>query len=717
MAKLTQPHEKNSEIAVHPDVQRASAAAPEKEEVAAAANPQETEAVREKLKEFKFKRGYSPHAVDNRAGWAVSEHDAWLEKTHWTDTPVGRAGIEFVARITLGGMFYAWMQGSKQMDRMASYDPATHPDKVAKKQAKSLEKIAYFIDSTLGRGIGYLAKLRYGDATREVNGESYSKAKMVTRFRNTRVLQEKGVTLPGRSLGAEMTSVTADFAAMSAGTAIARELMLNTLNPRERKSWLDEKGNFNPLHIGKKLLAKAWEIVSYNAGEDAVVALPYVFFLRACRNTLDKVFPGFRYGSDSGVDAGGSIVVGDSGSVKSELQLAGAIDLQARFTFYNVLTQIYRDAYNGVAHKFSAWSKDNFAIKTPEWIKNPETIPSRIANSIGGTARYLAISSIRSVLQMTPSVPFFSLFRVPGSKPNGFAVHAEYGAIEGSNDGGQTWEKIRRNGKGTYTEYRWSNHELAKAHAQDNSKINLTPANPFQADNYEIFGMSKKGRPLQGDPLSRITDMIGSNLHQFAGLPIWHSAQKWFWDLTGNSKNSEKLSKNAMLAGVPYASYFAAKVYFRSYVHEMMNLAIGRMIDGVLHWNRTDFIEGINEIQRCMLGLPFRQTSRKAELIMNHKMHPEDRSPMPERWTREDHKEYLAKIAAGNEPDPYDLMEQLSLQRAAFYQDRSRIYHEAQRVKSTNTKEEILNKPKAANWEESAAERKAQIEDFVGVGA
>ena len=80
------------------------------------------------------------------------------------------------------------------------------------------------------------------------------------------------------------------------------------------------------------------------------------------------------------------------------------------------------------------------------------------------------------------------------------------------------------------------------------------------------------------------------------------------------------------------------------------------------------------------------ETSRKAELILNHREHPTDKSPIPERWSPELHKEYLKKTELGIEPDPYELMEQLSKQRADFYADRSAVYHEAQKKKEATQK-------------------------------
>lgn len=665
-----------------------------------------------KQDEFKYKRGYAPRAVENRATWSVAEFDTWLEKKHWTDTATGRAAIEFISRITLGGMFFAWMSGSDSMKRMAQYDPSTHQKKVADGSAKWLEKAAYFSDQTVGKILHKGLSAYHGGDTR--------KADLALRFRNTRP-EMPGVNLPGRSLGAELTMVTGDFAAMSVGSGIARELLLNTLNPRERKTWLNEDGKFDPLHVVKRLAGKAWDILTYNAGEDVAVALPYVFFLRGCRNFIDKnLAPGFRYGSDSGIDAGGSLVVGDHGNVKKELQRAGAIDLQARFVTYNVFTQIYRDAYGAVGNALVKWKNNGFKLQVPELLKNPENIPEAVIDRTKGTIRYLAISSIRSILQMMPSVPFFSFFRVPNSKPFGFAVHPDHGVVEGliqrAGDAEPKWHRLRR-GDADLTadmKLRFSNVPESETFPVAGNKY--FTKNPFftndGTEKYHHFHGADQGKGLYHSAMSRFTDKIGRTTDAFASSPLWEKGQRWFWKLTGNGDRSAELSRNAMLAGVPYASYFSAKVYFReSYVNDQMNLSIGRMLDGIVKWNRDDFTEGLNEIQRTMLGLPFRQTSRKAELIMNHVAHPFDKSPMPERWTKENHLEYAEKVNKGAQPDPYELMEQLSTQRANFYKERSRVYHEARKKN-----EDILQKPKNSSWEQGVAEKEAQMDTFVVTG-
>lgn len=612
----------------------------------------------EEAAKFKHNRKYSPHAGQSIENIGDIPNDAWVKKRHWSDTPTGRAGIEFIARITLGGMFFALMGQSKTAAALNTYDPSTH---TANPNKTILEKIAYGIDQTIGKVMHQGFKTYYG-------GDA-AKADAAIRFRQTR---NTATGQTGRSLGAEMTVVTADFAAMSAGTAIAREALLTAFNPNERSAWLKD-GHFSLSHFGKRLLSKAWEIISYNAGEDAAVALPYVFFLRGCRNFIDKrIAPGFRYGSDH-VDNGGSIVVDGEGYARGELQVAGALDLQARFTVYNVFTQIYRDWYNDTAKSLKKWRENGFELKAPEWVKDPTSIPERMVDYVKGTSRYLAISSIRSILQMTPSVPFFSIIRAPQSKPQGLAVHPEFGMLLDPN--GTPLRRDQRAGTAANDFYKvGSNAKISWSNLSESDRIARglkEPNNPF-ADlphsKYDIHGFAGPGRPLFYSGVSNATDKLGTTIHDLSRQPIWQKGQQWFWNLTGNGANGAELSRQAALAGMPYASYFAAKVFFREqYVNEQMNIAIGRALDGVLSFNMRETAEGLSEIQRTMMGLPFKDPERQAELIENHRYHPSDKSPIPDNWDAKDHKQYLEAAAKGEKPSSIALTSKIIQKRADDY--------------------------------------------------
>jgi hypothetical protein len=638
----------------------------------------------QKQEQAEHNRTYAPHAEQESQNWAVAERDFWQKPDkHWTDTPLGRAGIEFASRITLGGMFFALMGASDSAKKLQDYDPKSYQQHRAEGGKNTwLEHIAYGIDRTIGVAMKRTLTACYGG-----DDAAIAKADAALRFRETR--KHNKLNVPGRSLGAEMTIVTADFAAMSVGSGIMRQVFMGALNPSERKAWLKD-GSFDLGHTVKRLASKAWEILSYNAGEDMAVAAFYVPLMRSIRNLIDKVSPGFKYGSDR-VDNGASIVVDDKGNIQSHQQIAGMADLQIRFTVYNVLTQLYRDGYNGVAQKLREWRDKHFVLSTPEFIKDPISIPERMVNTVKGTSRYLAISSIRSILQMTPSMPFFSLIRIPASKPMGLAVHPELGMMVFANDDGTPSDiKLRANqhkGDGTKYEEGYGFYSKRKVTFQNASilfKALDAKHNPFRDSaegvSYNPLGQGKKGMPLQYDAVARATDAIGTTVRELADKPIWNKSQDWFWKITGHGADSKDMSKRAALAGMPYASYFAAKVFFReSFVNEQMNLAIGRMIDGVTSLNWKDFSEGWSEMNRTAFRMPFKEPNRQAELIENHRYHPKDKSPMPENWNTEKHKEYLKTSKQGNAPDTADLTAQISKERADDYAARA-IEHKRQEL-------------------------------------
>lgn len=628
------------------------------------------------------RRKYTPHASTGPgpASWAVDEN-FWLKEggKHWTETPTGLATIEFVSRITLGGIFYSWMNNSQSLAAMRQYDPSTYN----RANATYLEHISYLIDKTLGTGIKKLHHGIYGDE---------EKTQKFLRFRENRLDPKPGP--PGRSLGAEMTIVTADFAAMSAGSAIMRNTLLGIFNPNERKAWLDKNGKFNAAHILQRTGRKAWEILSYNAGEDMVVALPYVFSLRFIRNSIDKfISPGFKWGSDA-VDNGGSVVVNRHGSVMDDLQAAGALDLQARFTIYNVFTQYYRDFYNSIAERWkNDWKQNGFRISIPDLLKEPEKLPERLYQNTMGSLRYLTISTIRSILQMTPTVPFFWGIRVPASKVTGMAVHPEYGVMVNKQgvpvrasqhylpDGSKHpdylyhpdfknafyWSNLR-DGAGNRVKIQYETVDTS------GKRVRVNAPNPFgdrKHGPFDPYGFSKPGRRLRHSGTARATDIVGKTIHSIANMEVWQKMSGGFWKLVnpnGSPERHKQLARDAALAGMPYATYFSAKVFFREqYVNEQMNLAISRALDGLVTLNIPEMREGIAEITKTMQGLPFSDPDRQALLIENHRYNPADKSPIPNDWNKELHQKYLEKVAEGKEITTYDLAHILTQRRSNYY--------------------------------------------------
>ena len=657
----------------------------------------------------------APGTTNTPGDWAVT-NDSWLkEKKHWTDSPFGKAAIEFVSRITLGGFLYSLMENSQAMKQLGSYERANHAKN--SKDAGFLEKIAFFIDNTIGKGMykvldntvfkGKYATKADGSAKIDGDGNKVTRSRDFLRFRENRNTHP-GQDISGRSIGAEMTVVTASFAAMSAGSAIMRDVLSGIFNPKERASWTNN-GKFDPLHIAKKAAGKVWTIGTYNAGEDMAVALPYVFYMRGQRNILDKaLFKGFKYSSDS-VDNGGGLRLDDDGKVTGHFLMAGAADLQGRFTVYNVFTQLYRDVYDNIGGGVKEWWKGGKEFSAPKWVKNPLTLPEHIVSGTKHIARYATISAMRSLIQMTPSVPFFSLFRVPGGKAAGMAVHSKHGALHFLNDDGSLGNAVRANlGAYRYKDKYYqgneethdkrydylaedSKHQRPAMGYADGTKFDKPAAffyrsnddgtGPHPTKAFDPHGYGDEGRRLNHSVLMRGTDSVAKWLHNTAEhdgwmkafTPLLNVADKMGFKGTADisDKNSfmrKRIVKDSVMAGIPYASYFAAKVYTReAYVNEQMNMGVERLLDGILSLSSKEIAAGVSEISNTVMRQPLEDPERQALLVEKHLENGSDTSPRPVDWSNDLQIAAIKRRGEGIELDKDKVVSDLNQERSDYY--------------------------------------------------
>lgn len=225
----------------------------------------------------------------------------------------------------------------------------------------------------------------------------------------------------GRSLGHEVVSITADFAAASAADAIGRNIV-QAIDPNVEKDWYAKDGSFSLAMFGKDWARRVWQVVSFNQGEDWAVAVPYAYFMKWHRNAIDKLSPGFKFASDHSSWQGASdklfaTIEGNNPKVATikkltkvgDFQAEGAWDLQARFTVYNVLTLMYREGYKNVGTAVHNWWKGNSWVPDVSLPKNPI---EAVVEGVGDTARYIGKSFIKANLYMQPIVPFFWITRV-----------------------------------------------------------------------------------------------------------------------------------------------------------------------------------------------------------------------------------------------------------------------------------------------------------------
>lgn len=566
--------------------------------------------------------------------------DPWKgQKKAWIDTREGKTVVEFISRMTLGSIFFSLMDTSS-LWKINEYDPNK---KISEHNIPFKLKLFFYparwVDNTFGKLISGTVNALGGD------GNDAIKFRQTTSYRK----DDQGHNVYGRTLGPEAVVVTASFAAMSAGTGIMRAAINGIFSPTERATYLKE-GKFNLSHAGKRALWKSWEIASKNVGEDVAVAIPYVYFMRVWRSVVSWAYPGFKVGSDR-VDNGGSFLVDDKGNITGTLRAAGMLDLQARFTVYNVFTQIYRDIYDWLGSIF----KRGWEAEQKGWSHAASYAKSTIEpvilhplNTAKRVTRYLLISSIRSILQMTPTVPFFSFFRVSQGPAVGLAVHPRKGSLAFWNEETGNWNNIfahnsyyNVNTGRMEHDTRFDTNELVyftrtgKSPA-DGAKI--AAYNPFGSTHdsdgnivrFDYYGQTKPGKPLEGQWFSSITDGVGrfsenlsESVNPFYTRALWKNIKP-----NKNAHDYSRMTRSMVYAGEAYAPYFSAKVFFReSFVNEQMNMAIGRALDGIWKLNLGEVTAGMEEIWSTMRRQPLADASRRQQIAQYKKENPNDNSP------------------------------------------------------------------------------------------
>lgn len=346
---------------------------------------------------IEMKRIWSPHF----------EHH--YETRKWGETYRGRLAMRAVSRFFIGTAFYTTAQliGDKAFAGNA-YIGEKPTD------ANPLHWAAFGIDKTVGEGIKLITKL-------VTNSEE--KARSAVTFRDTRPYGYKnaaGQSIKGRSLGHDAVVVTFDFAAMSFGDYMTRYI-IGLFDPHATTKWIKvEPGGHQHFDLPgglKELAHTIFKGVTYAAGEDMFVALPYCYYMKFQRNVIDHFSPGFKYDSDW-VKLGGSLRVDKNGKPVGNYELESIIDLTGRFSIYNVMTKMFRDLYAQVENKIDAW---RHGVKTERKSKERLTIAETIAKSV----KYVAVTTTKVMFLMIPSAFLFGLLRSPTGKPRGLIINPD----------------------------------------------------------------------------------------------------------------------------------------------------------------------------------------------------------------------------------------------------------------------------------------------------
>ncbi|MBI1236800.1 MAG: hypothetical protein GC188_08980, partial [Alphaproteobacteria bacterium] len=378
-------------------------------------------------------QGVGAYAAHSSYGPADLTAESWEKsKRPWNATPEGRLAIRLFSRGIMGAAFFT---AGGMLNRKLMHDTGVHgmhyeegytagkydATKPFSEQDNPLKFIAKMIDTFVGKPIELTVHAVTG---------SEATAKNAVRFRPTKfknfeystyeAARVAGKPVPdlyrGRSLGNEIVNVTFDFFCASIGDAFGRDIA-GLVDPNVKKKWVKD-GHVDVPEALKTMMKTTWRYVSYNGGEDWAVALPYVYFMKGQRHVIDKISPGFAYDFDRGLN-GGSFKIDKQGNVIGNYNIEGMIDLQNRFTVYNMGTLAYREAYDFVDRKLKG--KHAVLYGSPDKDTTNQTLTEKASNIV----KWLARSVVKGGIFMTPAVPFFWITRTPQTKYRGLFIHTD----------------------------------------------------------------------------------------------------------------------------------------------------------------------------------------------------------------------------------------------------------------------------------------------------
>ncbi len=390
------------------------------------------------------------------------------------------------------------------------------------------------------------------------------------------------------------------------------------LDHNVKHAWKDEKGHIKYKEAAKEAGKSLWRYVSYNGGEDWAVSVPYAFYLKGQRNLINRYSPGFEYDSDRGIN-GGSFKYNNKGQITGNYNLEGMLDLQGRFTAYNIGTLMYREAYNHIANKFNGVQSALYGSASEKQGKNQS-----IGEKIAEVPKWVARSAIKGVIYMTPAVPFFSLFRTPQSKYRGMFINPEDGSVLG-------YEKDKAKNKydGLHANELRRTGENATFKFDKDGKL---PNVAFRImDEKGRFDFTSSGRSVENHPLINGSFDVHKQGDGSAFLNNVGKAQNFVRSRANDmfvgtfgvgSKRNVDTYVNAAFAYTPYM--YAKGEAARLWDSGKMDAAAERMIDGAAKLDYREFKAGASEVWRTIVNKPFADLDREAYAMQRIR---EDESP------------------------------------------------------------------------------------------
>jgi hypothetical protein len=598
--------------------------------------------------------GYAQPTIDlSPDAWSKAEEEHKKAGKLWKETVEGRGAIRLFSRGVMGATAFAigsWMARTYG----GGYNPNLGGTRYTWSRIAEAAGKEEALHRTVGKfavhGIARLYDDVFGTTIKGVATALGKDAQEWVTFRPTRVYNSyknaNGISITGRSLGQEVVGVTLDFATMSIGDALGRDIA-DWLDPNAKHDIYDDKGHIDPLKAMKAAGKAMWRYVSYNAGEDWAVAVPYVYFMKGQRGLLNKVDPGFAYDSDRSLN-GASFKLDDHGRICGNYALTGAVDLQTRFTVYNVFTLMFREAYSEIANRYNYFKQTgDFADffhghkdgNVPiDFSKHP--LDATLA-SIDKGITWAARSAIKGTLYMTPAVPFFWMSRTPQMKYRGTFIHPEHGLVLYKNHkGGVECLHANEPRRTQYVSHPLSDHpEMFYSnrnayHAEFNpekhmTRIDFNPlydpvhnppdlnghVNPRNFDSYsktygafdtmvQPFGkLSNAVRKAGHKPVRILSDIEDRIMPHASGRPAWERG-KW--------KTFSDHMTNASLA---YTPYFFMKSDVAGYYWDTgkMDFAIEGLIDGLKSFSYDKTARGVGEMWNAMWYKPLKDPAREIQ--------------------------------------------------------------------------------------------------------
>ena len=332
----------------------------------------------------------------------------------WDATPERRLAIRTVTRgilgvsafVVAGKLRHKWLKGYNSELSFAEQD-------------NPLKFVSKLLDTVIATPIKATVKA--------ITGSEEAALKAV-HFRPTNPDWQNAIA-PGRSYGAEVSAVTFDFFSMSVVDRLGRSAF-RALDPHIEKPWQDKDGHIKPMEAAKSLGKELWTAVTYSGGEDWYAGLTYVYALRAIKSGINKASPGFKYDSDKFLN-GSSFKVNSANKIVGNYTNEGALDLQMRFMWYNGVTPLplgtihFREAYDYIGHKLMG--KQVSLYGGPEEEKNYKDLGP--VGHLTNIAKWSLRGMVKSIITMTPAVPFFWAFRTPATRIDPNFIHPEKGFI------------------------------------------------------------------------------------------------------------------------------------------------------------------------------------------------------------------------------------------------------------------------------------------------